>query len=70
MFSDEWVEREENEKLQEVIFRWLFPATTFNLNEIDAKVPDISEYNYIPDTEALSERWRVCLQVIILRLKY
>eukprot|EP00727_Mastigamoeba_balamuthi_P004639 m51a1_g14173 putative intraflagellar transport protein 52 homolog (456) ;mRNA; r:26028-27781 len=62
MFADEWLDKEENEKIQEVVFRWLVPGTRFALNEIDSKVPEISEYHYIPDTEALSERWRSCLQ--------
>jgi len=30
---------------------------------VDAEDPDVNEYQHLPDTEALAERLRVCLQV-------
>ena len=32
------------------------------LNVIDAEDPDITDYNFIPDSKALSEQLKVCLQ--------
>lgn len=62
IFSDEWLEKEENGKLQEIIFKWLLRDEHIHLDLIDAEDPDLSEYNHLPDTEALSERFRSCLQ--------
>ena len=33
---------------------------------VDAEDPDVNEYQHLPDTEALAERLRVCLQVRVL----
>eukprot|EP01116_Phalansterium_solitarium_P020480 TRINITY_DN6061_c0_g1_i1.p1 TRINITY_DN6061_c0_g1~~TRINITY_DN6061_c0_g1_i1.p1 ORF type:complete len:446 (-),score=156.17 TRINITY_DN6061_c0_g1_i1:213-1550(-) len=61
IFNDEWLEVEENAKLQEVVFKWLLDDT-FNLDAIDAKNPDLTDYHYLPNCEKLSERLRSCLQ--------
>ncbi|XP_065062333.1 intraflagellar transport protein 52 homolog [Rhopilema esculentum] len=61
IFSDQYIDKEENNKVQDVILRWL-TTDDFQLNNIDAEDPEISDYYFIPDSTQLSERLRVCLQ--------
>lgn len=61
-FTDEWIDKEENMKLQEIIFRWLLKEKSIQFNPEDAEASDLSEYNRLPDTQALSERLRSCMQ--------
>ncbi|XP_002730611.2 intraflagellar transport protein 52 homolog [Saccoglossus kowalevskii] len=61
MFSDQYLEKEENAKIQDVIFQWL-TTDEIVLNAIDADDPEISDYNMLPETAKLAERLRVCLQ--------
>ncbi|KAJ3219095.1 Intraflagellar transport protein 52 [Dinochytrium kinnereticum] len=60
MFSDRYLEKEENAKLLDVIIR-LLTTDTIQLNAIDANDPDISDYHYVPDTIKLSETVRSTL---------
>ena len=78
MFSDTYLEKEDNSKIKDVLFEYLMaqpgtPGGQANfeyegdtkelvLNQIDAEDPDISDYNMIPDTCKLSDNLRVCLQ--------
>ncbi|RLN62997.1 hypothetical protein BBJ29_001651 [Phytophthora kernoviae] len=61
-FTDEWIDKEENAKLQEIIFRWLLKDKSIKLNHQDAEDPDLNEYVRLPDTQALSDRLRSCMQ--------
>lgn len=61
MFSDQYFDKEENSKLQGVIFQWL-TTNEIRLNSIDAEDPEISDYHFVPDTSKLAERLKVCLQ--------
>jgi intraflagellar transport protein 52 len=61
MFSDEYLEQEENSKVLEVILRWL-TTDEVHLNAIDAEDPEVSDYHFLPDTVSLSETVRCCLQ--------
>jgi len=61
MLSDQYLDKEENAKIQDVIFHWL-TTDDIQLNNIDAEDPEISDYHYIPDIPRMSERLRVCLQ--------
>ncbi|ETE72629.1 Intraflagellar transport protein 52-like protein, partial [Ophiophagus hannah] len=61
MFSDQYLEKEENTKIMEVLFQWL-TTNDIHLNQIDAEDPEISDYTMLPDIATLSERLRVCLQ--------
>lgn len=63
IFDDNWLDKEENTKLQEVIFKWLIPNTSFELNPIDAEDPEVSDYHCVPDIEQLADNWKGCLQV-------
>ncbi|XP_063153253.1 intraflagellar transport protein 52 homolog isoform X2 [Candoia aspera] len=61
MFSDQYLEKEENSKIVDVLFQWL-TTNDIHLNQIDAEDPEISDYTMLPDIAILSERLRVCLQ--------
>jgi intraflagellar transport protein 52 len=61
-FVDEWIDKEENSKLQEIIFRWLLKDKGIKLDHQDAEDPDLNEYVRLPDTQALSDRLRSCMQ--------
>jgi intraflagellar transport protein 52 len=62
LYHDDWIEREENGKLVDVLFRWLSGAPEVEMDAFDAEDPDVAEYHQLPDTEALAERVRCCLQ--------
>jgi len=62
IFEDSWLVKEENDKLMEFIMRWLTPGNKIKLYNLDAEEPDVIEYQHLPDTEALAERLRCCLQ--------
>lgn len=61
-FEDEFFEKEENQKIQEAVFKWLLNAD--GEAEFEAYVKDeveISEYQHVPDITALADRLRSCL---------
>jgi len=62
MFSDEWVTKENNEKLFDVLCKWLVGDGPVIWDHADAEDPDINDYHHIPDTEALAERLKSCLE--------
>ena len=47
MFSDQFLDKEDNNKIKDVIFNFL-TNDNFRLNEIDADDPEISDYNMVP----------------------
>ncbi|XP_033823092.1 intraflagellar transport protein 52 homolog [Periophthalmus magnuspinnatus] len=61
MFSDQYIDKEENGKILDVLLQW-FMTDTVQLNQIDAEDPEITDYTMLPDTGSLSEQRRVCLQ--------
>ncbi|KAI8920091.1 hypothetical protein DFJ77DRAFT_427120 [Powellomyces hirtus] len=61
MFSDSYLEKEENAKLLDVLIQFC-TTDKISLNSIDANEPDISDYHYLPSTAALSSTLRSCLQ--------
>jgi len=62
MFEDVWLDKEDNSKIMDFLFRWLTPGSRIQLYDLDAEEPDVAEYQNLPDTEALAERLRCCLQ--------
>lgn len=62
MFADQYIEKEDNNKIKDVIFEFL-TTDNISLHKIDMDDPDISDYQMIPDTCYLSNRLRSCLQV-------
>uniref|UniRef100_A0A665WKN1 Uncharacterized protein n=1 Tax=Echeneis naucrates TaxID=173247 RepID=A0A665WKN1_ECHNA len=61
MFSDPYIDKEENSKIMDVVLQWLM-TDNIQLNQIDAEDPEITDYTMLPDTGCLSEQLRVCLQ--------
>eukprot|EP00794_Sanderia_malayensis_P004664 gene4664-5273_t len=61
IFSDQYLDKEENNKVQDIILRWLTSAD-FELNKVDAEDPEVNDYYFIPDSTKLSDRLRTCLQ--------
>ncbi|XP_068598820.1 intraflagellar transport protein 52 homolog [Brachionichthys hirsutus] len=61
MFSDQYIDKEENSKIMDVVFQWLL-SDNIQLNQIDAEDPEITDYTMLPDIGYLSEQQRVCLQ--------
>lgn len=47
MFSDQYLDKEDNNKIKDVIFDFL-TSDGFKLNEIDADDPEVSDYNMVP----------------------
>ncbi|XP_059683147.1 intraflagellar transport protein 52 homolog isoform X1 [Gavia stellata] len=75
MFTDQYLDKEDNGKIMiffgllpiffflfmDVLFQWL-TTSDIHLNQMDMEDPEISDYTMLPDTAALSEQLRVCLQ--------
>ncbi|XP_063967830.1 intraflagellar transport protein 52 homolog [Lytechinus pictus] len=61
MFSDQYLDKEENNKIMDVLFKWLTTDEVV-LNAIDSEDPEISDYNFLPDTSKLADKLRTCLQ--------
>ncbi|XP_072307803.1 intraflagellar transport protein 52 homolog [Eucyclogobius newberryi] len=61
MFSDQYIDKEENSKILDVLLQW-FMTDAIQPNQIDAEDPEITDYTMLPDTGGLSEQLRVCLQ--------
>ncbi|KAL1529370.1 hypothetical protein AB1Y20_000322 [Prymnesium parvum] len=62
VFHDDWLDKDENAKLVDVLIRWLMGAEDVKMNPTDADEPDISDYHHLPDSEVLAERVRCCLE--------
>jgi len=62
VFDDEWLNKEDNARLADVIFKYLVPSEGVSMHEGDADEPEVMERTSVPDTESLSERVRSCLQ--------
>eukprot|EP00056_Hartaetosiga_gracilis_P020146 m.17846 g.17846 ORF g.17846 m.17846 type:complete len:415 (+) comp8199_c0_seq1:112-1356(+) len=60
IFQDEYIKKEDNLLLVDVVFRYMTGGVT--LNQLDADDPEIADYVPLPFTEKLSDRPRVCLQ--------
>ncbi|TWW61881.1 intraflagellar transport protein 52 homolog [Takifugu flavidus] len=61
MFSDEYIDKEENSKILDAVLQWIMTDDA-GMNGTDAAVPAISEYTMIPDTQVLSEKLQLCFQ--------
>lgn len=59
--QDNYIDKEENLKLLDILLKWLTDRT-MKLNSIDAEDPDIADSHHIPQTAALAEQLRSCLQ--------
>jgi intraflagellar transport protein 52 len=61
-FEDEFFEKEDNQKIQEAIFKWLLTDGDAEFERYIKDEPEISEYTHVPDITALADRLRSCLQ--------
>ncbi|KAL5016048.1 hypothetical protein ScPMuIL_005637 [Solemya velum] len=61
MFTDQYIDKEENSKILDVIVRFL-TTDEIRLNQIDAEDPEISDYNMLPDVARLADELKTCLQ--------
>lgn len=62
LFHDDWLDKDENAKLVDVLLKWLTGDDAVVMDPLDAEEPDITEHHHLPDTEALAERVKCCLQ--------
>ena len=62
IFDDEWLLKEDNSKLLEILIKWMVPSEPISLNQKYADESDIADHHYVPDTGALAMRMRCCLQ--------
>ncbi|CAH0387346.1 unnamed protein product [Bemisia tabaci] len=62
MFSDKYIDKEENELVRRIIFALLSSPDSIQLHQIDAEDPDILDYEMVPDMCMMSERVQTCLQ--------
>uniref|UniRef100_A0A0M3J5G2 Osm-6 protein (inferred by orthology to a C. elegans protein) n=1 Tax=Anisakis simplex TaxID=6269 RepID=A0A0M3J5G2_ANISI len=60
MFCDQYLEKEENAKIWDVILKYLTEGIV--LNQLDSNEPDLADAHPIPDHIYLSEQVKVCLQ--------
>merc|ERR1719235_2476142 len=62
IFGDDWLDKEENAKLCDILFAWLLDEVDLDMNS-DRQDADIQhEYSPIPHIEALSQSLKPCLQ--------
>ncbi|XP_054289418.1 intraflagellar transport protein 52 homolog [Macrosteles quadrilineatus] len=61
LLSDQYIDKEDNDKLREIIFSYL-TTDKVQLNPLDADDPEISDYAQVPDTCYLAELPRGCVQ--------
>ena len=61
-FEDEFFEKEDNQKIQEAVFKWLLTDGEAEFERSIKEEPEISEYAHVPDVTALADRLRSCLQ--------
>ncbi len=62
-FADEFFENEDNQRIQEAVFKWLLNVDRDA--EFERYINDeaeINEYQHVPDITALADRLRSCLQ--------
>ncbi|KAL3149536.1 hypothetical protein ABBQ32_002317 [Trebouxia sp. C0010 RCD-2024] len=62
MFDDKWLDSESNGQVMDWLFRWLKPGSDLQLDVHDTNEPNILEPQHVPNTEALAEGFRGCLQ--------
>lgn len=60
-FHDDFFEKEDNQKIQNAVFRWILNDEG-NLEHSIKNEPELSEYHHVPDITALADRLRSCLQ--------
>lgn len=62
LWDDEFFEKEDNQKIQDVLFKWLLTDKDVQFEKSIKDDNDIQEYAHVPDITALADRLRSCLQ--------
>lgn len=62
MFDDKWIDKEENSKVMDFLFKWLRPGSKVALNDLDSEEPDVSDLKLLPDTQSMADKLKGCLQ--------
>lgn len=60
--EDEFFEKEDNQAIQEAVFKWLLTDGDAEFERFVRDETDIQEYAHVPDITALADRLRSCLQ--------
>jgi intraflagellar transport protein 52 len=61
IFGDDWLDKEENGKLCDIVFAWLLGEADFDMTS-DRQDSDLTEFIPVPHVEALSQSLKPCLQ--------
>lgn len=61
IFGDDWIDKEENSKLCDLLFAWLLNETDLDMTS-DRQDAEISDYAPVPNIESLSQTLKPCLQ--------
>lgn len=61
IFSDEWLDKEENGKLCDVLFSWLMGDLDLDMTS-DRQDSELWDYTHVPHVEALAQTIKPCLQ--------
>ena len=59
-FHDDFFEKEDNQKIQEALFKWMLNDEG-NLEQAIKNEPELSEYHHVPDITTLADSLRSCL---------
>ncbi|KAG0619486.1 hypothetical protein M758_4G143100 [Ceratodon purpureus] len=62
MFEDAWLDKEDNAKLLDFVFSWLTRRTDLEVEKICMDEVETGDVLCVPDTQALANRLRCCLQ--------
>mmetsp|Transcript_1100 Transcript_1100/g.3101 ORF Transcript_1100/g.3101 Transcript_1100/m.3101 type:complete len:446 (-) Transcript_1100:366-1703(-) len=62
IFEDGWFDKDENNKLADVLVKWLLKVGDVDMDPLDTEEPEVADFHHVPDTESLSERVRCCLE--------
>ena len=60
-FEDEFIEEEDNSKIQDGVFNWLLNEPNQDVENAVKDLPELNEYNHVPDITAMADRLRSCL---------
>ena len=60
--EDEFIDEEDNSKIQDGIFNWLLTEQNQDVENAVKDMPELMEYNHVPDITAMADRLRSCLQ--------
>ncbi|CAD7962465.1 unnamed protein product [Amoebophrya sp. A25] len=62
IFSDDYIDKENNGKLCDLLIKWLTRSNDIEMNYRYGEDPEISEYHFLPHTQLLAESLKSCLQ--------